>query len=446
MSARDYFLGKRIAVVGLGPHGEMLSDAKYLIKANALVSVYDIRAEARIRNHIAFLRSIGLANHVCGTVPADDLLDMDLIILSHEYPRDSSFLAEANRKGIQIEYPETLFLKLAPPVAVVAVMGSCGKATIVSMLSPMIEAACASAVKNDPDARGQACFTADPETGDGILSHLKKMKNGDILVMRIAESIQSEIAALGWSPQTAVFTTVPPPGTFYASPFEILEHQTYNNYAIGSDYVIDAVRSSSVNVKAKLLRTKAALIPTDWGFKGRAAHDIDNAALALQAARVFKVSDEIAQAVFARWKPLKGHLEPVKKIRNIEFYNDTASMSPDATVSGLTSLSEHRNVVLIAGGADRGSDYREFRAALPQYAHTLIVVPGSGTLRERAALRGMENIEVVSVPSIEEAARAAFEHARKGDRVLFSPAFAAVGIDGSRTERGERFVRAVRAL
>ena len=79
MSARDFFLGKRIAVIGLGPHGEMVADIKYLIKSNALVSAYDIRAEARVRNHIAFLRSIGLANHFCGAVPTDDLLDMDLI-------------------------------------------------------------------------------------------------------------------------------------------------------------------------------------------------------------------------------------------------------------------------------------------------------------------------------------------------------------------------------
>ena len=130
MSARDFFLGKRIAVIGLGPHGEMVADIKYLIKSNALVSAYDIRAEARVRNHIAFLRSIGLANHFCGAVPTDDLLDMDLIVLSHEYPRDSSFLVEARAKGIQIEYPETLFLKLSPPVTVAAVMGSCGKATV----------------------------------------------------------------------------------------------------------------------------------------------------------------------------------------------------------------------------------------------------------------------------------------------------------------------------
>ena len=439
MSAREFFLGKRIAVVGLGPHGEMVADAKYLIKANALVSVYDIRSEARVRSQIAFLRSIGLANHFCGAVPSDDLLDMDLIVLSHEYPRDSSFLAEARHKGIQIEYPETLFLKLAPPVTVVGVMGPCGKATVLSMLDPMLESAC---VSNGT----QSFFSADPESGDGVIAHLKKIKSGDILAMRMTEPMMLEISSLGWSPQVAVFTAVPPAGSYRLSPFEILEHQTYNNYVIGSDQVIDAVRASAGNSKAKMLRTKPSIVPEDWYFKGRALHDRDNASLALQAARVFKASDEIARAVLARWKPLKGRLEPVKKVKSIEFYNDTASMSPEATVSGLASLSKDRNMVLIAGGADRGADYRGFYAAVPQYAHTLIMVPGSGTLRERAALRRVDKVEVVSVPSIEEAARSALDHAKKGDRVLFSPGFAAAGLDGSRLERGERFVRAVRAL
>ena len=38
---------------------------------------------------------------------------------------------------------------------------------------------------------------------------------------------------------------------------------------------------------------------------------------------------------------------------------------------------------------------------------------------------------------LEEATRMALEHAKKGDRVLFSPAFEAAGSDASRKERGE---------
>jgi UDP-N-acetylmuramoylalanine-D-glutamate ligase len=78
MTSRDYFKGKQIAVMGLGPCGEMVEDVKFLIKAGALVSIYDLKSEARLKGHLVFLRSIGLANFVCGSIPADDLLDMDL--------------------------------------------------------------------------------------------------------------------------------------------------------------------------------------------------------------------------------------------------------------------------------------------------------------------------------------------------------------------------------
>src|SRR5882724_7387767 len=98
MRVRDYFMGKRIAVIGLGPEGEMLADIKFMVKASALVSVYDLKTEARLGDSMTELRGLGLANCICGSVPADDLLDMDLIILSHEYPRTSSFLADARKK------------------------------------------------------------------------------------------------------------------------------------------------------------------------------------------------------------------------------------------------------------------------------------------------------------------------------------------------------------
>ncbi len=438
MRVRDYFMGKRIAVVGLGPDGEMLSDIRFMVKANALVSVYDLKTEARIGGMAAELRNLGLANCICGSVPPDDLLDMDLIILSHEYPRTSSFLSEARKKGIETEYPETLFLKLAPPVTVVSVMGSCGKSTVLSMLAPMLKAA---TKKGE-----QESYVINLESGDGVLPALKKLKNGDIVAMRVPERMMSEVHGLHLSPQVAVFTTVPPEGSYKEAPFEILRSQTYNNYVIGSDHVIDTVRTSEPQVKAKMLRTKSSLVPEDWMPLGHTAYDREDAALAFQAARLFEVSDETAEDILSHWKPLKGRLEPVKKIKSVEFFNDTASVSPHATIAGMSILSQDKNLVLIMGGADKGADYRELYPALSQYIHTLIVLPGSGTMRERRAIHKLENIAVLSVPSVEEGVRLAFEHAKKGDRVLFSPAFEAGGMDGSRTERGERFVRAVRGL
>lgn len=443
MNTRNYFQGKRIAVIGLGSQGEMVADVKFLIKSDALVAVYDLKSEARLKNHIVFLRSVGLANYVCSSIPADDLLDMDLIILSHEYPRDSSFLKGAREKGIPIEYPETLFFRLAPPVTVVGVMGACGKATVMSVLSPLLDMAC--------DADGtQSMFSLDPESGDGIIVALKKIKAGDIALVRVIEPMMKEFYDMRLSPHVAIFTTVPPKNSYVTSPFEILTYQTYNNFIVASDEVIDAIHIFKFQPKAKMLRTKPSIIPTSWAFGAPDAglwnHDRDNAALALQVARLFKVPDEISESIMEKWKPLKGRLELVKKIKNIEFYNDTASVLPDSTIVGIRALAKDRNIVLILGGVDAGGDYRELYGLLPQYVHAVILLPGSGTLRERKVLNTIDNVEILSAPSIEEAVRLARDHARHGDRVLFSPGFGAGGLEASRKERGDAFVRAVRGL
>ena len=443
MTSRDYFRGKRVAIIGLGPHGEMVADARFLIKAEALVSVYDIRSEARVKNHIVFLRSVGLANYVCGSIPPDDLMDMDLIILSHEYSRESSFLKTVKEKGITIEYPETLFFKLSPPVNLVGVMGSCGKATVVSMLAPMLAEICV-----ETNARGsdnQSLFVLDPESADGILAHLKKVKSGDIVLIRITESMMRELRNIRISPHVAIFTTIPPKNAYDDSPFEILGSQTYNNFIIASDEVIDATRLYKFQTKAKMLRTKPGIIPSDWEFKGR-SHDRDNAALAIQAAQLFKVPEDAIRIILEGWKPLKGRLEFIKKVKNVEFYNDTASISPRSTMAGIVSLSSDRNLILILGGADTSYDYKELYDVLPHYVRAIVLVPGSGTLKERPSLQKIDKVNLRSVSSVEEAVRTALEIATKGDCVLFSPGFAACGLDASRKERGERFVRAVRGL
>jgi UDP-N-acetylmuramoylalanine--D-glutamate ligase len=197
-----------------------------------------------------------------------------------------------------------------------------------------------------------------------------------------------------------------------------------------------------------MLRTKASIIPTDWQLDGCSlVHNRDNAALALQTAGLFKIDGDAAKSVLAKWRSLKGRLEFVKKIKNIEFYNDTASVRPASTLMAIKSLAKDRNIVLILGGAKGHGDYKPLYEAIPLFVHTVVLLPGSGTLRERAAIQRIQESEIKSAPSIEEAVRIAVESAKKGDIVLFSPGFDAAGPDGSsRKERGERFVRAVRGM
>jgi UDP-N-acetylmuramoylalanine-D-glutamate ligase len=88
---KTFFKGKRIAVVGLGPHGEMVADIKFLLKAGADVAFFDMRSEVRIQGPLAALQEAGLASFISGKFPAMSSQQAELVILSPEISRKSTF-------------------------------------------------------------------------------------------------------------------------------------------------------------------------------------------------------------------------------------------------------------------------------------------------------------------------------------------------------------------
>jgi UDP-N-acetylmuramoylalanine--D-glutamate ligase len=181
--------------------------------------------------------------------------------------------------------------------------------------------------------------------------------------------------------------------------------------------------------KAKILRTRT-----------------DNTALVTQAAELFKVPAETVQKVIESFTGLKGHQELVKKIGGVDFYNDSASVTPASTLYALQKLSIDKNIILILGGAYNGCDFSELVRYLPKFASRVILLPGSGSLGMRSELEHLPEVEFHQVTSLDEAVLLAKEKAKKGDRVIFSPGCEAIGIHASRKERGEKFVKAVRNL
>jgi UDP-N-acetylmuramoylalanine--D-glutamate ligase len=100
-------------------------------------------------------------------------------------------------------------------------------------------------------------------------------------------------------------------------------------------------------------------------------------------------------------------------------------------------------VVLIAGGKDKGVDFRPLRGALERKARAVVLL---GEARERMAreLAGAAPIAVAA--TLEDAVRAAAEAARAGDAVVFSPACSSFDMFRNFEERGEAFRKAVEEL
>jgi len=85
----------------------MVEDVKYLIKAGAWVSIYDLKSEAKIKNS-SYILTLRRSCKLCLRFLFLQMIcwNMDLIILSHEYPRDSSFLKAVHTRNSEIKFEE----------------------------------------------------------------------------------------------------------------------------------------------------------------------------------------------------------------------------------------------------------------------------------------------------------------------------------------------------
>ena len=432
MTYKEYFNNKRIAVIGTGPHGEMITDIKFLLRNKADVTLFDMISEKRMKSYLTDLKELGLEKYYFGNINDSDLLNFDLILLSPEISKKSLFLKKAIQAELPIEFPDTLFFKLSPPITLIGVLGMYGKSAVSQMIYQILK-------KSFADYKDQGLFFIDPDSSNGSLTHLKKIKNGDIVLARIPDNLIQHYYDIHISPHVAVITS--------AIPFNILDFQTYNNFIVSTDEVVDMIKTvEGFTSKAKILRTRPNMIPSDWGIELKALHHRENMALVLQTSELFKVPQEIVKNMVLSDQGPKGSIEFVKKVGGAEYYNDSNSITPWSTVSAIRYLSSGRNIILILGGAYTGHDYSDLIKNVSQYVHTIILLPGSGTLGIRQNILELQDIKTIQVLSLDDAVVGASNIAIKGEIVLFSPGFEAVGVDISRRERGEKFIKSVRSL
>ena len=138
------------------------------------------------------------------------------------------------------------------------------------------------------------------------------------------------------------------------------------------------------------------------------------------------------------FKAVEGRLQFVKNIKGVKIYNDNNSTTPEATTVALKSFPK-KQTVLIMGGADKALDTKELLKTAEEYAHTVILLPGTGSDK-------IENPDFYRAESLKDALFSAVKSAEKGDIVLFSPGFASFGLFINEYDRNDQFVKLVREL
>jgi UDP-N-acetylmuramoyl-L-alanine---L-glutamate ligase len=171
----------------------------------------------------------------------------------------------------------------------------------------------------------------------------------------------------------------------------------------------------------------------------RGEHNALNLCGALSALEAIPIELPPLAPALADFAALPHRLQPALERGGVSWVDDSISTTPESSIAALASF-PGPNVVLIAGGQDRGQDYTSLARALAASGAAVIGVPSTGPRLIAAALAaGVDPSKAREVPDLAAAVVLAAETAEPGGVVLLSPA--APSYDNYRDfeARGERF-------
>jgi UDP-N-acetylmuramoylalanine--D-glutamate ligase len=170
-------------------------------------------------------------------------------------------------------------------------------------------------------------------------------------------------------------------------------------------------------------------------------HNVENTMAAALSARIAGAAPSAIAGAIRTFKAVEHRLEFVRKVSGVEFYNDSKATNVDATLKALAAFP--RNLWVILGGKDKGSDYTVLHQPLSAKAKGVLLI-GAASRKIRAQLG--EGLPLYNSETIEVAVRDAYERASPGDVVLLAPACASFDQFTSYEHRGRVFKQLVQVL
>ncbi|HTQ67943.1 MAG TPA: UDP-N-acetylmuramoyl-L-alanine--D-glutamate ligase [Solirubrobacteraceae bacterium] len=173
-------------------------------------------------------------------------------------------------------------------------------------------------------------------------------------------------------------------------------------------------------------------------------HNALNLCAALAALEALGISPSLPGALEG-FEPLAHRLQVVGESDGVLWVDDSISTTPESTIAALASF-PGRELLLIAGGQDRGQDYAALGSALARAGAAVIGVPSTGERVVGAArTAGLTPARAMQAGDLVEATTMAAQRAAPGTVVLLSPGAPSFDHYRNFEERGERFTELARA-
>ena len=178
----------------------------------------------------------------------------------------------------------------------------------------------------------------------------------------------------------------------------------------------------------------------ELALQGR--HNLYNSMAAGITARLLDIRKESIKQCLSDFQHIEHRLEYVASIHGVDYINDSKATNVNSTWFALESM--HKIVVWIAGGLDKGNDYTSLEPLVKAKVRVIICL-GKDNKKIRETFSDLvENL--VEVQSADDAVRAAYSLARRGEAVLLSPACASFDLFENYEDRGNQFKKAIKNL
>ncbi|MBX3318538.1 MAG: UDP-N-acetylmuramoyl-L-alanine--D-glutamate ligase [Nitrospira sp.] len=457
--------GKRVTVIGLARSG--IAASRLLQEVGAQVTVADRKERAEVCHELEVLdpSSIQLS---LGKRYESALDNADLVVISPGVPYRMESLERVRRRGVKVISELDLASRFLS-VPILAVTGTNGKSTTVTLIGKMLEYSGKRVFVggNLGVALSEAALHARQATTTGQPCPY------DLLVVEVS-SFQLETVEQ-FHPWIAGILNVTVDHQdryvsieeYIAAKNRIFENLTSSDYAL---FNLDDPRVASLRkpVKGSVLGfTRTNVLPPDVAggayldqdrimvkIKGKTHeicrrnelkiigdHNIDNAMVASVYALLSGCPMSALQEVLRDFPGLEHACEVVRERHGVRFINDSKGTNVDATLKALESIDQP--IVLIAGGRDKGGDFSRLASSIHQRVKRLILIGEAAPLIANA-VEGYQAVERVG--TLKEAVELAAGAAESGDVVLLSPACASFDMFADYQDRGRQFKTLVQSL
>ncbi len=445
---------KNVAVAGLGVTGSAVVD--FLIGKGACVRITESGREPETVDKAGRLKEAGVRCQVGGHT-TEFLEGTELVVVSPGVDDGALPLVWARERGVPVISEIELAYRFCK-AGIIAISGTNGKSTVTTLIGRMLEPAggrtyvCGNIgtpfIKIAPETAPED--TVVLEVSSFQLEHVELFRPRIALLLNVSEDHLDRYAGIE---------------PYLAAKLRLFANQGAEDFAVVN---YDQHRLKGLDIKTaagKLYFSKYRLpkerdgayveneeivvrrggkfiwITSKEALSLPGEHNVENALAASLAAYMAGADPEAINASLKDFRPLPHRFELVGSVKGIKFIDDSKATNIDSVNRALQS--SPGGVVLIAGGRDKGGDYRAIKKTLKNKVKSIILM---GEARERMAGAFAGAAPVMFAEGIDQAVGLAYERSRRGDTVLLSPMCSSFDMFRDYKERGDLFRKAVEGL